>query len=295
MSVHIRRRGFNSLKLDTTLYVVGSRSSGKTELLKYFLYIKHKQIRIPILISGTESTNLSYNGKIPDVLIFNDYSSRCIGTLLKDQQLIIKRRKEHYYSKNIKYHSIIFMDDIIGTNKIWKKCKFFKQLIFAGRHFKITIVISVQRPLALPSEYRGNMDYVIICNASSKKTKKEIYEKYWNEKFGDFNCFKNIIDNCTEGYKVLLIDNNAMKDGEAKLEDCIFWMKSPNPSYLPKFRAGIKSIWAYNKKYYDKDWMVRQFDASDYDDDEPKKINIKLIDKKRHTTTKRRMKIYDEH
>ena len=60
--------------------------------------------------------------------------------------------------------------------------------------------------------------------------------------FPSFEMFCQIMDQCTENYECLVINNNAKSN---KLTDQVFWYKA-NPH--DDFRIGAPSFWEYSER-----------------------------------------------
>ena len=58
--------------------------------------------------------------------------------------------------------------------------------------------------------------------------------------FPDFESFCQVMDQCTENYECLVIDNNAKSN---KLVDQVYWYKAaPHPD----FKIGSQELWAHS-------------------------------------------------
>ena len=123
-------------------------------------------------------------------------------------------------------------------------------LFMNGRHWKIMTVITMQYPLGVPPNLRTNIDYVFILREPYLTNRKRIYENYAGM-FPTFESFCQVMDQCTENYECLVIDNNSKSN---KLEDQIFWYKAePHDN----FKLGSKEFWEISK------------DLNSDDEDEP--------------------------
>ncbi len=54
---NIKRLRLRDVKTKSVIVMIGSHNTGKTVLIKYLLYYKHKGVRIPIIVSGTAGMN----------------------------------------------------------------------------------------------------------------------------------------------------------------------------------------------------------------------------------------------
>lgn len=113
-----------------------------------------------------------------------------------------------------------------------------------GRHYKTLFIITMQYALGITPNLRTNIDYVFILRENYVSNRKRLYENYAGM-FPSFEIFSQVMDQCTEDYNCLVINNNAKSN---KLEDQVFWYKaSPHED----FKIGDQKFWLYqdqNKK-----------------------------------------------
>jgi hypothetical protein len=76
--------------------------------------------------------------------------------------------------------------------------------------------------------------------------RKRIYENYAGM-FPTFESFCQVMDQCTENYECLVINNNSKSN---KLHDQVFWYKADNHN---DFRLGSKEFWELSKNMNDDD------------------------------------------
>jgi hypothetical protein len=62
--------------------------------------------------------------------------------------------------------------------------------------------------------------------------------------FPTFEMFCQVMDQCTENYECLVINNNAKSN---QLSDQVFWYKADSH---PDFRIGADSFWQYSQNNY---------------------------------------------
>ena len=94
----------------------------------------------------------------------------------------------------------------------------------------------MQYPLGIPPVLRTNIDYVFILREPYIANRKRIYENYAGM-FPTFESFCHVMDQCTENYECLVINNNSKSN---KLSDQIFWYKAEEHK---EFRLGSKEFW----------------------------------------------------
>ena len=223
------------------IVLIGRRDTGKSFLVKDLLYY-HQDIPIGTVISGTEAGNGFFAEHIPKLFIHDEYQTAIIENILKRQRTVLKQIKkemEAYKKTTIDPRAFVILDDCLYDNK-WTKDKMMRLLFMNGRHWKIMLVITMQYPLGIPPNLRTNIDYVFILREPYIANRKRIWENYAGM-FPTFESFCQVMDQCTENFECLVINNNSKSN---KLNDQIFWYKAQNHS---GFKLGSKEFWEISK------------------------------------------------
>jgi hypothetical protein len=221
--------------------LIGRRDTGKSFLVKDLLYY-HQDIPVGSVISGTEEGNGFYGKMVPKLFIHNEYNTAIIENILKRQKTILKQIKkeiESFKRSTIDARTFAILDDCLYDNT-WAKDKMMRLLFMNGRHWKIMLIITMQYPLGIPPSLRTNIDYVFILREPYIANRKRIFENYAGM-FPTFESFCQVMDQCTENYECLVINNNAKSN---KLQDQVFWYKADSHS---DFKLGSKEFWELSK------------------------------------------------
>lgn len=221
--------------------LIGRRDTGKSFLVRDLLYY-HQDIPIGTVISGTEAGNGFYGGMVPKLFIHDEYNTAIIENILKRQKIVmkqVKKEKAAYKRSNIDPRAFVILDDCLYDNT-WAREKLMRLLFMNGRHWKIMLIITMQYPLGVPPNLRTNIDYTFVLREPYLTNRKRIYENFAGM-FPTFESFCQVMDQCTENYECLVINNNAKSN---KLEDQIFWYKA-----MPHgdFKLGAKEFWDISK------------------------------------------------
>jgi hypothetical protein len=112
------------------------------------------------------------------------------------------------------------------------------------------LIITMQYPLGIPPNLRTNIDYVFILREPYIANRKRIWENYAGM-FPTYESFSQVMDQCTENFECLVIDNNAKSN---QLNDQVYWYKAQNHG---DFKLGSKEFWEISKG----------LDSDDDDDD----------------------------
>jgi len=222
--------------------LIGRRDTGKSFLVRDLLY-HHQDIPIGTVISGTEAGNGFYSSHVPKLFIHEEYSSSIIENVLKRQKMALKQMKkeqERYGRTTMDPRVFIILDDCLYDNT-WSKDKMMRLLFMNGRHWKVMLIITMQYPLGVPPNLRTNIDYVFILREPYIANRKRIYENFAGM-FPTFESFCQVMDQCTENFECLVINNNAKSN---QLQDQIFWYKAE--AHGP-FKLGAKEFWEASKQ-----------------------------------------------
>ena len=223
--------------------LIGRRDTGKSFLVRDLLYY-HQEIPIGTVISGTEEGNGFYGKLVPKLFIHNEYNTAIIENILKRQRTVLKQIKkemETYKRSTIDPRAFVILDDCL-YDATWTRDKMMRLLFMNGRHWKVMLVITMQYPLGVPPTLRTNIDYVFILREPYIANRKRIYENYAGM-FPTFESFSQVMDQCTENYECLVINNNSKSN---RLHDQVFWYKADNHN---DFRLGSKEFWDLSKGF----------------------------------------------
>lgn len=228
-----------SIPDDKVVVLIGKRETGKSFLVKDLLYY-HRDIPIGCIISGTEGANKFYSKMFPSSLIHGEFSDAIVKNYLNHQkQAVLDTNKQ---GKDIR--SFLILDDCLYDSS-WTRNKDVRALFMNGRHYKTMFIITMQYALGIPPNLRTNIDYVFILRENFISNRKRIYEQYAGM-FPSFDVFCQVMDQCTEDFNCLVINNNAKSN---KLEDQVFWYKADTHQ---DFRLCNKDVWDWHHKHLNK-------------------------------------------
>ena len=247
MTLELKKFDMKNIRFDPkqnagpVIVLIGRRDTGKSFLVRDLLYY-HQNIPIGTVISGTEAGNGFYSAHVPKLFIHDEYNTAIIENILKRQKAVLKQIKKEvqaYGRSNIDGRAFVILDDCLYDNG-WAREKLMRLLFMNGRHWKIMLIITMQYPLGIPPNLRTNIDYVFILREPYLTNRKRIWENYASM-FPTLEAFCSVMDQTTENYECLVINNNAKSN---QLNDQIFWYKAEKH---PDFRLGSKEFWDLSK------------------------------------------------
>ena len=239
MNLELKKFNMNDIKDDKVVVLIGKRDTGKSFLCKDILY-HHKDIPVGQVISGTEGANQFYSKIVPKLFIHGEWKPEIVENILKRQQLMIEQLNAGNQSTDPR--AFLILDDCLYDNS-WAKNKYMRSVFMNGRHYKLLFLLTMQYALGVPPNLRTNIDYVFILRENYVSNRKRLYEHYAGM-FPTFEMFCQVMDQCTENYECLVINNNAKSN---KLTDQVFWYKADS---RPDFRIGAEPYWEYSERNY---------------------------------------------
>lgn len=238
MKLNLEEFKISSLKDNTVIVIIGRRGSGKSVLTREILWHK-KHLPIGTVISPTEEASPFFSEFIPKIFIHSKYTHE-LGVSVMARQLLVtkKARKEIKKNKTTDINPMAFlvMDDCLATAKSWNKDDAILQIFMNGRHYKLTYILTMQHALGIPPALRTNLDYVFIFQEDVQSNRRRIYDHYAGI-FPSYECFCSVLDQTTEDYGCLVIDNTSRSN---KLQNRVFWYKA---EWKEDFRLGHQKFW----------------------------------------------------
>jgi hypothetical protein len=204
------------------------------------LLYHHQNIPVGQVISGTEAANSFYGEIVPKLFIHDEFKPEIIANILKRQKSMVENMKSN---PNIDPRAFLILDDCLYDNS-WIKDKNVRSVFMNGRHYKLLFILTMQFALGIPPNLRTNIDYVFILRENYVSNRKRIYEHYAGM-FPTFEMFCQVMDQCTENYECLVINNNSKSN---KLQDQVFWYKA---DARPTFKIGSSNFWKFSDENYD--------------------------------------------
>jgi hypothetical protein len=278
MKLELRKFDPSTIKSDSVVVFIGKRNTGKSYCMKDILSY-HKELPVGIVISPTETANNYFEKFIPNMLIYDEYEPAIVKRFLERQININKQKNDQlkkYGSSEIDSRAFLILDDCL-YDKTWPTDKNIRSIFMNGRHYKIFFLITMQYCLGLPPILRANIDYVFIFKNNLIKEREKIYHHYAGI-FNNFETFCTVMDNCTDNYECLVIDNKVQSN---RLEDQVKWYKAKEVD----FKLCSPELWSLcalekerkeNTLFYEDDEDEEPYDPSVFVKNKNKvKINVK--------------------
>ena len=240
--LELKKFDMSTLKTDKVVVFIGKRETGKSFLVRDMLYY-NQDLPVGTVISGTEGANSFYSKIMPSIFIHGEWNEHIVRNYIKRQKKIVKAYNED--PQNVDPRAFFILDDCLYDNS-WVRNKDIRSLFMNGRHYKTMFIITMQYALGIPPNLRTNIAYVFILRENINSNRKRLFEQYAGM-FQNQDVFNQVMDQCTENYECLVINNNAKSN---KLEEQVFWYKADSHE---NFKIGHHTFWQYHQENYDPD------------------------------------------
>ena len=215
-SINLRKFDPSRIAKGSVVIMIGKRNTGKSFLVRDLLYYK-RDIPVGTVISATESANCFYGEMMPGLFIHDTFSPEIPSSLVKRQSVVVKKMKQEEQltgRSHIDPWAFLILDDLMYDTS-WLKYR------------------------SIPPALRSNVDFIFILRENIIGNRKRLYEHYAGM-FPSFEIFCQVMDQCTENFECLVIDNTTKSN---KIEDMVFWYKADEH---PPFKIGAPSFWEYH-------------------------------------------------
>ena len=281
MKLELKKFDPTKIKNDSVVVFIGKRNTGKSYCMKDIMSY-NRDIPVGVVVSPTERANGYFEKFIPKMLIYDDLEEKLVSKFLNRQINITKDKKrdlEKHGSSTIDPRAFLILDDCM-YNKAITKDKNIRCIFMNGRHYKIFLLITMQHGLGLPPDLRSNIDYVFIFRNNIVKEREKIYNHYAGM-FPTFDVFNQVMNQCTENYECLVIDNKTQSNN---INDNVYWYKAQDSNY----KMCSQNLWDMQSLQDQRDLMGINNDDEDEDNEDfdpgvfMKKKNTKLIKVKKN-------------
>lgn len=210
------------------------------------------------------------------MLIYDELDEKIISKYLNRQINITNSKKKEmakHGTSTIDPRSFLILDDCMYNKSIMSD-KNIRCIFMNGRHYKIFLLITMQHGLGLPPDLRSNIDYVFIFRNNIVKEREKIYNHYAGM-FPTFDVFNQVMNQCTENYECLVIDNKVQSNN---INDIVFWYKANDSN----FKMCSRDLWEMQALQDQRELMgIENEEEEDNEEYDPgvfiKKKNSKLI------------------
>jgi len=237
------------------IVMVAKRGSGKSWVVRAILHYFAKKIPVGAIIAPTDKMSEFYASFFPSSFIHYQFDSQTIDDILNRQSDVIEnnknRKREGRRCVNTK--AFIVMDDCLSSKGEWAKDKTIYELLFNGRHYHIMYILTMQFPLGITPELRGNFDYVFLLADDNIGNQKRLYDHYAGS-FPCFEAFRQVFVQLTDDHGSMVL---IKRDSKQELTEKTFYYKAPDLSSF-NTRVGCKQFNDFHKSNFNEKWAKQK-------------------------------------
>jgi len=248
---------------------IGRRGAGKSHLMKQVCRAyRHYNT---VVFSETEGGNSAWEAHVPPTYIYKLYKPERMQKLYERQCREKRRAKRdpHYVPQSI----VVILEDQMFATSLGRD-QMLRQVLMNGRHYGITLLITMQYTKGLPPDMREQVDYVFCLQQKNAVMRKRLYDD-WFGVFPDFPTFESTFLQCTDNYGCLVMDQTART---AKIQDNVFYYRAP--AVIEPYKMGTPAYWMYHYLHY------RGEADPDEDEDETEKLEEDIAGRRRRSRVK---------
>jgi len=223
--------------------VIGHPGFGKSRIVEHLMLYKSWICPVAQAYSGTETENHFYKNRMTPISVFNDLDLKQMEEFVKRQGLA------RQYLPNPWAFQVL--DDCTDDPTKLKKPPF-PAYFRKGRWWAMLHVEAVQYPMDIPPGQRSCVDYVFILANGIMNEREKLYENFASGAIPTFQDFCDILDQCTENFSALVIDNTSTSP---LIKDRVFYFKADLERVPPGFRMGCPEAWAFNNGRMDPNYV----------------------------------------
>mgnify|MGYP006104447817 CR=1 FL=1 len=206
-----------SIKSDKLVVCIGNRKAGRSILIKDLLYY-HTDIPFGTVISHTNASNPFYGNIFPNTFIHDTYNPQILENLVKRQKIVRKNYKNDY---KIDPRVFLILDNCLVNSNCLEDFGM-KNIFYNSRCFSIFPIFSIPYSLSIPPNFRSQIDFIFIFGDNNIYNREKMYKQYGGM-FSTFEIFCQVMDDYTQDYNCLVINNNSSRN---KREDNVLWYKA---------------------------------------------------------------------
>lgn len=202
-----------------------------TYAITSLLYQKRHIFPVGLVFSGTEKVTGYWSKIFPSTFVYPNLQLSRVQDFLQRQEISKKHLPNPW--------AVLLIDDCAFESKLFKS-ELFKEIFCNGRHYKFWLILSLQYPSDIQPHLRTNIDYTFIYKNNNLSEREKIYKNYASV-IPTFKMFNDIMDELTEDYTALVINNLSQSNN---LEDCIFWFRAQ--PFAEDFKFGSVDYWNHH-------------------------------------------------
>jgi len=225
-SIELKKIDIGEMKSHSNILIIGRRGTGKTFLTTDILFHINKYISKGCIMSATDSRH--YANIIPPPCNYDEYNSNIIEKITKDKfetnKNICSINNNNDNNNDNDTNSFLVLDNCLNDYD-WR-AKYLRFLLMNSENYKHTMIVTQSHPFGLSGLTQKNrelFDYIFVLRERNERMRNKMYESFVDNLALSFESFCQIMDQTTENYECLVIDNTSVS---YNIQKKIFWYKA---------------------------------------------------------------------
>ena len=216
------------MSTNPALCIIGKRFSGKTWTIADILdklNTNEEFMENTTIVCRNERLAPFYGIHYPKAQISYEYNEDIIKQCLYRQADRIKIAKEIYEQTGVKIstNGCIILDDCLHPAEFKKgNNAHLYELLMNGRHYNLSVILTMQYSMGMPADIRLNFDYIVLCSEDSIINQKKLWHNY-ARMIPSFQQFHQVFGQMTKDYSTMLINNRCPSHS---IYDKLFYFKA---------------------------------------------------------------------
>lgn len=221
ISIDIKKFEVRGFKPGNVIMVLGARGCGKSTMVKELMF-HLRNYDAGVMMVGTLDTAAEFSKHFPDSLIYDEFRGDVINNIIVDQERRMRKNQLNGISLGKIPSRFVILDDL-GADKSFNSDKSFIKLLMNGRHYRTTIILSLQYVIQLNKSNRCQVDYVFATFEKAAKYRRAIFEEF-DVGFGDLATFEATMGAIVTDYNVMVLDRRS--NMSTKISDSVYYIRA---------------------------------------------------------------------
>lgn len=217
--------------------VIGRPGTGKSELIRYLMFLKAHIFPTCIVFSASEEDCGDYAKYVPPTFIHGGLDKKTMDPIrnFTKRQQIAKQYLQNPWC-------MLILDDCMSSVD-FMYTREMQHYYKNGRHLCNMSILSSQYLMDIKVNIRSCFDGIFILQEPSPANRERLWKNYGGciPTLADFN---DLMDQLTTDFTAMYIDCKSLS---TKIEDTVFWFKA-KPSEIPNdWKFGHPSFWEHSE------------------------------------------------
>jgi predicted ATP-binding protein involved in virulence len=244
--LRVRKLDPKNIKPHRLHLIVGKRGCGKTTLLKDLMYHLRNSVDFAMAMCPTMESASMLRSVLPECCVFDRYVGNKVDQLVQLAQQLVHSDKKRSF--------LLIADDVLYDRSVLRNPSI-RNLFFNGRHLRTSFIILAQYMMDLTPDLRAQIDYLYVMRDNIVANRQRLYKNLFGC-VSSFENFQSLMDNCTQNYECLCLDNTVQT---VQPSECIFWYKAQMD--LDDFSLGRNVFFDMTRRYKRKEPLEESCEA----------------------------------